>query len=230
MYVLHYAPDNASLIVRLALEELGQTFETRLVDRSIRAQDGPAYRRLHPNGLIPALETPDGPIFETGAILLWLSERHGAMAPQPGAPDRAAFLKWLFFTSNTLHADIRLHFYPESHAGAADCIAPFAATTRARIAGHLAIAEALAARRPAWLRPEEPSVLGLYLACLLRWLALYPKGGTGWFDLAAYPALQALALGLETRPAARKAALAEGLGETVFSNPSLACPPEGSAT
>ncbi|MCU9847668.1 glutathione S-transferase family protein [Defluviimonas sp. WL0024] len=230
MYILHYAPDNASLIVRLALEELGQPFETRLVDRGVRAQDGAAYRRLHPNGLIPALETPDGPIFETGAILLWLSERHGAMAPQPGAPDRAAFLKWLFFTSNTLHADIRLHFYPESHAGAPDCVAAFAAATRARIAGHLALAEALAAGRPAWLRPETPSVLGLYLCGLLRWLALYPRGGTGWYNLTAFPALHALARGLETRPAARKAALAEGLGETVFSNPSLACPPEGSAT
>src|SRR5680860_279820 len=38
--ILHYAPDNASLIVRLALEELELPYETRLVDRSVRAQDG----------------------------------------------------------------------------------------------------------------------------------------------------------------------------------------------
>ena len=229
-YILHYAPDNASLIVRLVLEELGQPFRTELVDRRARAQDGHAYRKLHPNGLIPALETPDGPIFETGAILLWLSERHDALGPEPGSPARAAFLKWLFFTANTLHADIRLHFYADRHAGAPDCVAPFSAATRVRIARHLGLVEAMAAERPDWFAPDTPSVLTLYIACLLRWLALYPQGGTGWFDLSAYPSLHAIAAGMETRPAATKAALAEGLGETIFTKPSHACPPEGSAT
>ncbi len=230
MYILHYAPDNASLIVRLTLEELGQPCETRLIDRRIRAQDSESYRTLNPNGLIPALETPDGPIFETAAILLWLSERHGALAPPPGTPERAAFLKWLFFTSNTLHADIRLHFYPDRHAGSPDCIAPFAEATRRRLTSHLGLVDAMAATRPDWFTPDLPSVLGYYVACLLRWLALYPKDGTQWFDLTAVPSLHAIAAAMETRPAARKAALAEGLGETIFTKPSLARPPEGSAT
>ena len=42
MYVLHYAPDNASLIVRLALEEMGLPYRTVLVDRARREQDGAA--------------------------------------------------------------------------------------------------------------------------------------------------------------------------------------------
>ena len=86
-YRLHYAPDNASLIIRLALEELGQPFETILIDRRGGALDTAAYRSLNPHGLIPVLETPDGPIFETGAILLWLADRHGALGPGPQAPD-----------------------------------------------------------------------------------------------------------------------------------------------
>ncbi len=230
MYVLHYAPDNASLIVRLALEDLGQPYRTCLVDRGVRAQDSAEYRRLNPNGLIPALETPEGAIFETGAILLWLSERHGALAPQPGAPDRARFLSWLFFAANTLHADIRMHFYADRHAGSPEGLPAFKAATRARIARHLSLVEEMAAPRPAWFSPETPSVLTHYLCGLLRWLALYPKGETDWFDLAAYPALHRLAAASETRPAARAAALAEGLGETIFTAPSHACPPEGSAT
>ncbi|MCV2873401.1 glutathione S-transferase family protein [Defluviimonas sp. WL0050] len=229
-YILHYAPDNASLIVRLVLEELGQPFRTELVDRKLRVQDSGEYRRIHPNGLIPALETPDGPIFETGAILLWLSERHGALAPLPGAPERAAFLKWLFFTSNTLHADIRLHFYPDRHAGAPDCVPAFSAATRDRIIRHLGLMEVMATERPLWFRPETPSILTYYVSCLLRWLALYPEGGTGWFDPASWPSLNAIAAAMELRPAATKAALAEGLGQTIFTKPSYACPPEGSAT
>ena len=53
---LHYAPDNASLIVRLALEEAGLPYRTVLVDRAANAQRSPAYMALNPAGRIP----PDG--------------------------------------------------------------------------------------------------------------------------------------------------------------------------
>ena len=42
-YRLFYAPDNASLIVRLTLEELQQPYETRLVDRAMNGQKHPDY-------------------------------------------------------------------------------------------------------------------------------------------------------------------------------------------
>lgn len=230
MYILHYAPDNASLIVRLALEEIGAPYRTVLVDRGTRAQDSPAYRRLNPAGLIPALETPEGPMFETGAILLWLSERHGALAPAPGAAGRGDFLKWLFFTSNTLHAEMRMLFYPDRYAGTEATIPAFSDRTRTRIAGHLGLLDAMAAGRPGWCRPEAPSVLAFYLGALVRWLALYPEETAGWFELAAFPALRAVAAAMEIRPAALRAALAEGLGDTIFTRPAHASPPEGSAT
>ena len=230
MYVLHYAPDNASLIVRLALEEMGAPYETRLVDRRERQQDSAAYRALNPSGLIPTLDTPLGPIFETGAILLWLSERHGAMAPSPGATDRGNFLKWLFFTSNTLHPDMRMLFYPHLFSGTDDTIAEFSGKTRERIARHLSLLDAMADGRAAWFSPDAPSVLTYYVCVLLRWLSLYPTDTAGRFDISAYPALQALAGAMETRPAALRSSLAEGLGDTIFTKPAYASPPEGSAT
>ncbi len=49
-------------------------YRTVLVDRAAQAQKSPAYLALNPNGLIPVLETPHGPVFETAAILLWLAE------------------------------------------------------------------------------------------------------------------------------------------------------------
>ena len=42
-YILHYAPDNASLIIRLALLQLGFPFETHLVDRRIKEQSSEAF-------------------------------------------------------------------------------------------------------------------------------------------------------------------------------------------
>ena len=230
-YRLHYAPDNASLVVRLALEALRQPYETALVDRAARAQKSPLYLALNPGGLIPVLETPDGPIFETGAILLWLADRHGALAPSPDSPERAGFLKWLFFAANTLHPALRITFYPDQYigpdAGAQQRLRAHMQTEAATLLDRV---EALAATAPPWFAGDDATVLDFYMACLLRWAALYPRGGTGWFSLDGRPALRALAARLETTPHVRAAARAEGLGPTPFSAPHPPTPPEGTAT
>lgn len=223
---LHYAPDNASLIVRLALEELELTYTARLVDRARRAQEGAAYRRINPHGLIPALETPHGALFETGAILLWLADRHpGTLAPGTQAPERADFLKWLFFISNTLHPALRMTFYPEKYSPghAAD----LRRHMQGEIARHLTAVEA-AARGPWFL--GSLTVIDLYLGPLLRWCALFPAGETAWFDLARTPALAHICAGLEARKSAARADMAEGLGPAPFTAPRPAAPFEGSAT
>ncbi|MGR3758601.1 glutathione S-transferase family protein [Roseobacteraceae bacterium NS-SX3] len=232
---LHYAPDNASLVIRLVLEELGLPYGTVLVDRGAQAQDSAAYRSLNPHGLIPVLETPDGPIFETAAILLWLADRHRAaapLAPAPESAERAPFLKWLFFTANTVHTELRMLFYPQKYIGAAPAMqAQLRQTLQDRLATHLTSLDAAAAERPAWLGAAQPSVLDYYLACLLRWMALYPADtGRAWFRLSSYPHLSAALARLEDRPATRAAQAAEGLGPAPFTSPVYANPPEGSAT
>ncbi|GAA6192987.1 glutathione S-transferase family protein [Phaeobacter sp. NW0010-22] len=227
---LHYAPDNASLIIRLVLTEMGLPFETVLVDRTKSAQNSTTYLALNPNGLIPVLETPQGPIFETAAILLWLSERMGQMAPNPQSDERSAFLKWLFFASNTLHADLRILFYAEKY------IDPSQANTlragiRPRLRHHLKLLDQVAQDAPDWFHAQTPSVLTYYVACMMRWMALYPKGTDhSWFSLADTPHLQRILQSLETRDATRVAITAEGLGVTPFTSPEYATPLEGSAT
>lgn len=224
-YTLHYAPDNASLIVRLALEELGLPYRTALVDRRVRAQKQPAYLALNPTGLIPVLETPQGPISETAAVLLWLSETHGALAPQPGSPDRAAFLKWLFFASNSLHADLRMIFYPDQYAPGGE--PALLAGLTARMQRHYALLEDLCGQ-VGWFGGAEPSVLDFYVAVTMRWADLYGPGPR-WFRLSDRPKLAAMAARLEERPSVRKAAEAEGLGAHPFTAPEPCAPPEGSA-
>ena len=232
-YRLHYAPDNASLVIRLALETLEVPYDTALVDRAAQAQQSPAYRAINPAGLIPALETQDGPMFETAAILLWLADRHGGLAPAPDSPDRARFLSWMFFLSNTLHAGLRIVFYPGKYIGQ-DSAAQnrLRAHMQGEIARHLDTVEAEAAKGRPWLCGPVPSALDLYLACLLRWAKLYPqpRGGAGWFDLSNWPQMHAMATRLDQSDAALAAIKAEGLGPTPFSQPQLATPPEGSAT
>ena len=237
---LHYAPDNASLIIRLALEELRLPYSTCLVDRARAAQKGPAYLALNPTGLIPVLETPQGAIFETGAILVWLADAHPtqtaahALFPAPRDALRGAALKWLFFVANTLHPALRMQFYPHLYVGQDSAAqSQFRQINSANIARHLALLDQAAAQDTAKgagvFAGQSPSLIDLYLAPLLRWCALYPQGETGWFCLADTPQLQAMAQRLENRPSTQAAALAEGLGPQPFSRPAFATPPEGSA-
>lgn len=231
-YRLHYAPDNASMIVRLVLEALGQHYEVVLVDRAARGQNEPAYLALNPNGLIPTLETPDGPVFETGAIVLWLADRHGALAPVPDDPARGHFLKWLFFVSNTLHAGMRILFYPEKYAGPDTSVQTALRNQMAKVtSGHLVRLDTEAGANPGWFNATAPNVLDYYIAACLRWLALYPKElQRPVFDISRYVHLHALALRLDAVPATAAVATAEGLGQTPFSAPRYPNPPEGSAT
>ena len=120
MLTLYYAPDNASLCVKLLLAELGLPYETVLVDRSQQGQKAPEYMRLNPNGLIPTLVTPNGPIYETGAIMLWLADQApGTVFPAPDSPARGPALSQLFWMSNTLHAAARMMFYPDQYSSGA---------------------------------------------------------------------------------------------------------------
>ena len=230
MYILHYAPDNASLIVRLALLELGLPFTTQLVDRAVQAHNSDAYRAKVPTGLIPALEWDGQVMFETGAILLHLADQSGRMMPPASDALRPDALKWVFFIANTLHADCRPHFYPARYAGQSPAPAAFCAATRARLAEHLTLLDRAATAQPALFWADGPSILTLYCAVICRWLQLYPQDQTKWLDLGNWPALYDLALRCEVRPSAHAAARAEGLGTAIFSAPTPPNPPEGSPT
>ena len=224
MYRLHYAPDNASLIVRLVLDGAGIPYRTALVDRGQRQQDSAAYRGLNPTGLIPTLETPAGPISETGAVLLWLSDTHH-LGPAPADPDRLAFLKWLFFLSNTAHADLRQIFYPHQYAPA-DGHAAHLEIMSTRMLRHFGLLDAAAILHPKLFAAGKP--LGVYTIVLTRWAALYPVNGPRWLDLSDFPALEALARAQEARVETPVVARAEGLGAHPFTRPEQPNPPEGS--
>lgn len=229
MLTLHYAPDNASLVLRLALEEAGVPYETVLVDRATNAQRSPGYLALNATGLIPTLVTPDGPISETGACLLWLVDTYpeAGLGPAVGAPSRGAFLRSLFYLSNTVHADLIRVFYPD-RVVPPEAVEQHQAIMADRLTGHLAILNHAA--REAWDLFVPPSALALYLGPLLRWSALYPVRHSLRLNLSHYPTLLRLLHALERRPSVRAAVLAEGLGPAPFTAPRLPNPPEGSAT
>ncbi len=211
MLILHRFPDTASLIVEIVLQELDLPYETRLADKNHGATSTPEYRALHPLGLIPVLETPDGPIFETAAILMYLTEiTPNSLAPAPGTPDRAAFLKWLFFTSTNLHTVLLQTFYPARTAGP-DSTETVVEHARAKLRIFLNILNEVAESNPSYLSATAPTVLGYYIAVLMRWIGRD-------FPSSDYPALHRMLGYLETRPAVQACAAAEDLGAKPFTD------------
>lgn len=224
--ILHYAPDNASLCIRLALEAADLSYETRLVDRSRSAQKSPEYRALNPNGLIPVLETPDGALFETAAILLWLAEQSPQLLPDNKA-DRAQAVKWLIWMSNTLHPTLRMLFYPDQYIGE-NSVFTLSETTTKRLCTLLKrLDESLQDAR--YIGGPTPTILDCYLCPMLRWMQLYPAEAPSRPCLSEYPTLTRIAVMNEGYASTAKAITAEGLGATPFSAPNYATPPEGSA-
>jgi glutathione S-transferase len=217
---LYHIPDWASSIIRLALEELGQPYAIRSMDWDAGDFDAPAFREINPLGLIPAMVTPDGPIFETAAILLWLNARHGGLAPGPQEPERGAFLSWLMFVSNTVHPTVMALIHPDRIAG------PDAAPEAGRLAlerlhvqaGHLE--QLIGSVAPLWLTPAQPA-LGHYLGILLRWATYLPEDPALRFSLAPFPALTATLAAHEATPAARRVAVADALGPHPYTAPEV---------
>ena len=91
------------LRVRWAFEEVGQSYEVRLLTFSEMKES--AHRRLHPFGQIPTYEEGDLALFESGAIVFHIAERHAGLLPE-NASARARAITWMFAALNTVEPPI----------------------------------------------------------------------------------------------------------------------------
>src|SRR5579863_7495304 len=89
--------------VRWALEEAGQPYNVRLL--SFSEMKEPAHLALHPFGQIPTYEEGDLVLFESGAIVLHIAQRHAGLLPED-ANARARAITWMFAALNTVEPPI----------------------------------------------------------------------------------------------------------------------------
>lgn len=218
---LYHCPDWASQIVRLALDEIGQPYQIRPMDWDAGDFNAPGFRAANPQGLIPALETPEGPLFETAAILLWLNARYGGLGPRMDEPGAAAFLSWLLFTANTVHPTVMALIHPDRLAGPG-AVAAVGRMALERLTGQAAHLDRLVASgAPIWLSPRQPA-LGHYLGILLRWAIVLPEDPALRFSLGPFPSLKAMLAAHEATPAARRLAEIDSLGAAPYTAPEAA--------
>jgi glutathione S-transferase len=208
VYVLYYSPGAASLAVHWLLIELGVPFEARRLDVDAKEHKRPEYLKLNPNGRVPTLLIDGKPVYESGALVALLAERHpeAKFSPAAGSPERASYLQWMFHLSNTVQAAFRLWFYPDEAAGAAhadaakESVRPQIEAAWDRVEAHLS------ASGP-WMCGQAISALDFSATMLMRWSRNMPRPAT------SRPAIAAYVQRMKGRPSFRELYAREGLTE-----------------
>jgi len=98
---LYSFPTPNGVKVSIALEEMGLAYEPHLVTLSDSDVKSPEFLSLNPNNKIPAIIDPNGPngpvpLFESGAILIYLAEKSGKFIGT-NAAEKATIIQWLMF-------------------------------------------------------------------------------------------------------------------------------------
>ncbi len=103
--------------VSVTLEEMGLPYDVHRVDLAAGEQKTSAFTTLSPNGRVPALVDDGFPIFESGAILVYLAEKTGQLMPTD-VQGRSRVMQWLMFQMGGIgpmmgQANVFYRYFPE---------------------------------------------------------------------------------------------------------------------
>ena len=208
MYTIYYSPGAASMVVHLALLEIGAPYRLELVDVHASGARDPTFLKLNPQGTVPTLVVDGRPLIESAALLMVLAERHpdARLAPPRGSAEHDAWQQWIVYLSNTLAATFRFWFYP-ADLGAPEHPPQVRSALARKIESAWDRAAAQVEANGPYLIGREFSGADLYITMLMRWSRKMPRPATEW------PALRALADRIRARPSWKKLYELEGLTE-----------------
>lgn len=202
---LHHSPQSRSTIVRWMLEEIGEPYAIEPINLAKGQQLEPAYLTINPMGKVPALRHGNVVVTEVAAICCYLADRFPSakLAPAIDAPDRGAYLKWLFFASGCIEPAVihKAMKWPEGRRGTIGW-ANYDTTMNV-------LKDGVVLARP-WLLGERFSAADVVVGAQVRW-------GLQFGTIPRHPAFEAYAARLGQRPALQRqeaadAALAAQLG------------------
>lgn len=194
MIDLYTAPTPNGFKVSIALEELGLPYRVQVVDLRRGDQFEPDFLRISPNNKIPAIVDGEQPLFESGAILVYLAEKTGRLLARSG-PARWAALEWLFFQVGGVGPMLGQVHHFRSYAPEK---IPYAIDRYTNEAKRLygVVDKRLSQAR--YLAGDEYSIADI---ANLPWLLGHERQG---IDIAEYPHLRRWLDELEARPAVQK--------------------------
>lgn len=99
MMKLHFAPNSRAGRIVWLLEELELPYELNRMDFHPKDLKSDEHRARHPLGRVPVLDDGDVSIFESGAIVEYVLERHknGGLKPAVDSPQFPEYLQWFHY-------------------------------------------------------------------------------------------------------------------------------------
>jgi glutathione S-transferase len=206
VYTLYYSPGTASMVVHLALLEIGVPHRLEKVDFDKDAQREAGYLRLNPRGQVPTLVIDGKPYFESAALLMILTERHpeARLAPAAGSALRADWYQWIAFFTNSFGPTYRYWFYPPD-LGSEEHPPAVRDALRGKIEDSWTLVDAHLAAGGPYMLGAEFSGVDLLALMYMRWSRNMPRPATEW------PTLKRLASLLRARPSWSRLCDIEGL-------------------
>lgn len=119
MYTLYAHNGAGSMAPEALLAACGAAYDVITVERGPNGRYPDALIALNPRGEVPTLVQPDKPIMtESAAIMIHLADLHpqAGLAPPPGAPERANYLRWMLYLATTLYMSDLRFFYPARYS------------------------------------------------------------------------------------------------------------------
>lgn len=171
VYLLYGNKASGSLPVEAALVKAGVEHEVIELDLSKGDHERAAFATLNPMRQVPALKLRDGTLMtESAAIVIHLAAAHpgAGLAPAPGTPAHAQFLRWMvYMTTNVYEGDLR-YFYPERYTTDPAGVPGVKAAGAAHMAKAFGIIDEALADGP-FVVGGALSIADVYLATLMTW-------------------------------------------------------------
>lgn len=200
---LYYKSGACSMASHIILNEIGKSFDLDKTDTETgRTESGEDFRKISPNGYVPALVTDRGEIItENPAILQYLADQapDAGLAPQNGTLERTRLQEALNFVTSELHKSFSPFFSGAELDGEARQRA------EAGVGRRVAHIERSLANGRAYLLGDTFTVVDAYAFVVLNW------AGFVGLSLDKWPKTQAYVARVGARPAAVKAMVTEGL-------------------
>ena len=194
--VLYSNPMSRGRIARWMLEEVGQPYDTVLLDYGTTMK-APEFLAINPMGKVPAITHRGTVVTEAAAICAYLADVFpaAALAPALDDPLRATYLRWMFFAAGPLEAAVT-----------AKSLGMLAPADRAQMAGYGSFEQTVDALEAAVVAADGPWLLGAQFTAADVYVGSQVSWGLMFKSLPSRPAFADYAARLHEREAYRRAA------------------------
>ena len=164
--IFYTNPQSRGQTVRWMLEELGEPYETVLLDYGTTMKS-PGYLAINPMGKVPAIRHGRHIVTEGAAICAYLADAFPQAGLAPAPSDRAAYYRWLFFAAGPVESAMLDHFRKIVPEGEQKLMAGYGSWEDVLNALEIAVADT------EWIAGDRFSAADVYAGSAIDWPAKF---------------------------------------------------------